>query len=224
MNHVALDMASGDDNGKKKDPLTLEAHGTTIGDNDPLDHVALAMASGDNGLKKDPLIPTSLVLNFNDLTRVNDPLAHAALGMASGNTGKKKDKLTSMTLDMAYSDTTQMKDPLGFAALGATFCAKDQVNDPLAIAALNTTSCRSAQAMDPLAIVAMGNPEVCREKKRKKSRQKISKTTADAGMLGLDKRRARKGNKGQDPRYNIFDALWIERPLINCFDNIAGNW
>ena len=117
-----------------------------------------------------------------------------------------------------------MKDPLGFAALGTTFCSKDQVKDPLAIAALNTAFCDTAQAKNPLALVAMGNPEVCRKKKRKKSRQKKSKIISDVGRIGLDKRRARKGNKDQDPRYNIFDALWIERPLINCFDNIAGNW
>ena len=94
-----------------------------------------------------------------------------------------------------------MKDPLGFAALGTTFCSKDQVKDPLAIAALNTAFCDTAQAKDPLALVAMGNPEVCRKKKRKKSRQKKSKIISDVGMIGLGKRRARKGQQG--PRSTI---------------------
>ena len=97
-----------------------------------------------------------------------------------------------------------MKDPLGFAALGTTFCSKDQVKDPLAIAALNTAFCDTAQAKDPLALVAMGNPEVCRKKKRKKIRQKKSKTISDAGMIGLDKRCAKRA-----PRTKIHYIIYL---------------
>jgi len=199
-----------DDTAKKKDPLALAAHRKNIADN-----------GDDTAKKKDPLTLAAHGATFVD----NGSLDHAAvaLGVASGDIGKTKDKPTSMTLGMAHSGTFQMKDPLGFAALGATFCAKNQVKDPLASAAHNTASCDYAQAKDPLAIVAIGNPEVCREKKRKKRRQKINKSTTEAGKLRLDKRRTRNGNTDQDQRYNIFDERWIERPLINCFHNLASN-